>query len=205
MGKPGAGNRAGTERIPVGHRAGGAQPDGVALQLLDDRHQVMRDRRRLRRLRMSVRGKDVLGVPRREIEQRPAQRQRPVNQRQHHLALAHAVHRHVDVVAGAGGVQPSGDVLAALRHDQPFDVEEQVFVAAVVLHLANGVEIDGVERRGKRAAIGRRDDALLDEHHQVRMVNRHERRKELRLGVLEDVVEHAGDVVRRELHRRSSS
>ena len=88
--------------------------------------------------------------------------------------------------------------------DQPLDVEEQVLVGAVVLHLAHRVEIDGVERRGKRARRPPAHDALLGEHHQMRVVNRHQRREELRLGVLEVLVEDAGDVVGRELHRTSS-
>ena len=37
-------------------RVRGLQPRGVALELLDDAEQVVRDRRRLRRLRVRVRG-----------------------------------------------------------------------------------------------------------------------------------------------------
>ena len=111
--KAGAGDRAGAERVLVGAGIGGPQPGGVALELLDHRQQVVRDRRRLRRLGVRVRRKDVVAVARREVEQHVAQPERPVGQRQHQLALPHPVHRHVDVVARARGVQPAGRVLAA--------------------------------------------------------------------------------------------
>ena len=117
--EPGAGDRAGAERIAVGAGVRGAQSDAIALELFDDRHQVVRDRGQLRRLGVRVGGKDVLAVTPGQVEQDGAQLSGPVDERENPLPLAHAVHRHVDVVARAGGVQPPGGVLAAGRDDQP--------------------------------------------------------------------------------------
>ena len=128
----GPGDRAGAERILVGARVRGAKPDAVALELLDDRQQVMRDRRRLRGLRMGVRGEHVLAVRVRQIDQHLAQPDGAGQQRQNHAPLLHPVHRHVDVVARTRGVQPAGGVLAAGLDDQALDVEEQIFAGAVV-------------------------------------------------------------------------
>ena len=55
----GAGDGARPERIPVRPVVGGPQPLGVALELLDHRQQVVRDRRRLRALRVRVDGEDA--------------------------------------------------------------------------------------------------------------------------------------------------
>ena len=60
---------------------------------------------------------------------------------------------------------------------QPLDVEEQIFAGAVVGRAADRVERDAVERGAQRARIGRGDDALLGQHHQVRVVNGHQRRR----------------------------
>ena len=85
--------------------------------------------------------------------------------------------------------------------DQPLDVEEQVLVGAVVEHLA-----DAGRARCRRApsrsarASSARDDALLGQHHQVRVVDRHQRRQQQLLGVLEVLVEDVGDVFGGELH-----
>ncbi len=109
----GAGDRAGAERIAVRARVRRLEPHRVALELLDDGEQVVRDGARLRRLGMRMGGEDGLQVAAREIEQHMAQPQRRFQHRQNQLPLLHPIHRHVDVVAGARGVQPPGDVLSA--------------------------------------------------------------------------------------------
>ena len=47
--------------------------DGVALELFDDRQQVVRDGRRLRALRVRVDGENRVAMPIDEVEQRAAQ------------------------------------------------------------------------------------------------------------------------------------
>ena len=84
--------------------------------------------------------------------------------------------------------------------DQPLDVEEEVLVGAVVVDFAHAIEGDAVERVAKGARLLRRDDAFFRQHHQVRVVDRHQRRKQQLLGILEIVVENLRDVFRRELH-----
>ena len=101
--------------------------------------------RGLRRLRVRVRGKDGLAVPVGEIDQGRAQLEHTRRQQRHELALPHPIHRHVDVVAAARGVQPAGDVLAAGVAEQPLDEEEQVLARAVVRDTADRVERDAVE------------------------------------------------------------
>ena len=147
IGKPGAGDRAGAERIVVRGFVGGSQADGVALELLDHRQQVMRDGRRLRRLRVGVRAVNGIPCAARQARERVAQVERARRQGRNELPLPHPVHRHRHVVAAARGVQAAGDVLAAGLLDQALDVEEQVLVGAVVENFADAVERDAVERR----------------------------------------------------------
>ena len=129
------------------------EPRVVALELLDDRQQVVRDRRRLRRLRVRVRAVDRFGVALGQRDQRLAQVHRRFGEPGDRLPLTHPVHRHRQVVAAARGVQPAGDVLAAGLVDQPLDVEEQVLVGAVVEHFAHAIEGDAVERVAERARV----------------------------------------------------
>ena len=133
-----------------------------------------------------------------------AQIERRAGEREDELALPHPVHRHVDVVAAARRVEPAGGVLAARLDDQALDVKEQILAGAVVrappqiVVLRHGVE----RRRGSRGRPRAETMPLRGEHHQVRVVDRHQRREEQRLRVLEVLVEHVGDVLGREGHRR---
>ena len=185
----------------IGGLEGGREPNGVALELLDDRQQVMRDRRRLRRLGVGVRAVDRFRVT--PGQRDAARRAGPASLRRvpRGLPLQHAVHRHRQVVAAARGMQPAGDVLAAGLVDQPLDVEEQILVGAVVAHRAHLIEGDAVERVAERARVRAGNDALLGQHHEVRVVDRHQRRQQQLLRVLEIFVENVRDVFRRELHQ----
>ena len=151
--------------------------------------------RRLRRLRVRVRGEDRLAISIGQRNQRPPERQRAVDHREDPQTLRHAVHRHVDVVAGARRVQAAGGVLAAARDDQPLDVEEEVLVGPVVGDLADLVLRDPVQRRPDRRRLVARHDLLLGQHHEMRVLDRHERHEQQRLGVLEVFVEDKADVV----------
>src|SRR5262249_25596025 len=128
----GAGNRARPERVAVRALEGRLQADTIALQLLDDGKEVVRDGARLSGLRVRGQGEDGVEVRLGEIQQRTAQGERAGEQRQYQLPLPHPVHRHVDVVARACRMQAAGDVIAACLDDQAFDVKEQVLVGAVV-------------------------------------------------------------------------
>jgi hypothetical protein len=61
---------------------------------------------------------------RRQIEKAGAQFERRVDQRRDELALPHPVHRHVDVVAAAGGVESASDVLTARTYQNALDIEK---------------------------------------------------------------------------------
>ena len=130
--KPGAGNRARAERISVGPLVRGFQSRRVALELLHHRQHVMRDRGWLSALRVGVDGKDRFQMPLGQREQSPAEVECRADQRQDEFPLAHAVHRHVDVVPAACRVQPAGSVLAARSLDETVDVEKKIFAASVV-------------------------------------------------------------------------
>ena len=62
MSKPVPGDGARPERILVGVLVGGLEPRRVAFELFDDREQVVRDRRRLRALRVRVHGEDRVAM-----------------------------------------------------------------------------------------------------------------------------------------------
>ena len=98
-------------------------------------------------------------------------------------------------------MEPSGDVLAACLDDEPFDVEEQILVGPVVLDVANRVLRHAVQRLAQRVRVGGRYNSLSGEHHEVRVVDRHHRRQQKRLGVLEVFVQDERDVLGRELHQ----
>ena len=130
-----------------------------------------------------------------EIEQRAAQIEARRQQRQNQLPLPHPVHRHVDVVAAARRVQPPGDVLSARGDDQALDVEKQILAAAVERRAADLVLRHAVERHAERVRVSGGDDVRRGEHHQVGVVDLHQRREEERLRVLEVLVEHVLDVL----------
>jgi hypothetical protein len=149
---------------------------------------------------MCVRREHVLAMRVRQIDQYPAQPVRPLDEREDHLPLLHPVHRHVDVVAGPRGVQPACGILPAGPDDQPLDEEKEIFTLAVVTRLPHFVERDAVERAPDRPPLAPGDDSTFHEHHQVGVVNGHQRDQELRLRILEVFVEHAADVFRVEAH-----
>jgi hypothetical protein len=79
-------------------------------------------------------------------------------------------------------------------------MKEQVLAAAVVGGRPHIGHRDGVQRAAQGAGVRRSDDAAVGEHHQVRVMNRHQRREEERLGVLEVFAENLVDVLRIEVH-----
>ena len=133
---------------------GRAQPLPVPLQLLDDAQQVMRERGRLGRLRVRVGGEQGVPMPRGQFDERRAQIDARVDQADDELPLPQAVHRHVDVIAAAGGVKTAGDVLAAGIHQETFDVREEVFAGSVVRRLAYGGDGNRIERLSKKSGPG---------------------------------------------------
>ena len=113
----------------------------------------MRDRGRLRRLRMRVEREDGLTVLPGQLDQGPPQAEARRQHGQDAEPLPHPVHRHVDVVAAPGGVQAPGDGLAAAPDEQAVDVEEQVLAGAVERGAADAAPAR--QRPGRRAGFGR--------------------------------------------------
>ena len=113
IGKPVPGDRAGAERIAVRALVRAFSRDAVALELFDDGQQIVRDGRRLRALRVGVHREHRVPVRVDQFEQRAPQLEARGQKPEDELALPHPVHRHVDVVAAARGVQPAGDVFDA--------------------------------------------------------------------------------------------
>ena len=149
---------------------------------------------------MGVRGEHVLAVRVREIDQHLPEPVRARDELEDHAPLLHAVHRHVDVVARARGMEAARGVFSAGLDDQAFDVEEEILAAAVVPGLFHGRDIDAAERVANDARVGPRHDLLVREHHQMGVMDRQERREELRLRILEVLVEDAGHVFGIEAH-----
>jgi hypothetical protein len=202
-GKPGAGDRAGAERIAIGRRERGAQARDVAFALLDDAQQIVRDGRRLGRLRVGVRCEHGLAMRVGQFDQDAPERQRSIDDVEHHLPLQHAVHGHVDVVARPRRVQTARDVGSTCLRDQPFDIKEEILAGPVEGCRANVVQHDSVECLPNPVTFVSSHDAALREHHEMRVVDGHERHEELGLRVLEVFVEDETDVLGRERHYRS--
>ncbi len=175
-------------------RVGRVEPHAVPLELFHDREQVVRHRARLRGLGVGMGGEHVLAAAIGQREQDLPQHHDPLDEREDQFPLLHPVRRHVDVVARAGRVQPAGRLVAARPRDQALHVEEQVFTGPVVPDAADVGDGNPVERGADGTRIVRSDDALFGEHDEVSVVNGHQRREELRLGVLEVLVQDAGDV-----------
>ena len=200
IGKPVPVIGARAERTPICRRESRPQPDRVALQLLDDRQQIVRERRRLRGLRVRQRREQRVAVASGKRDQSSPQLQRRVQHRQDELPLPQPVHRHVDVVAAARRVEAPGRLFAALPLDQSLDVEEQIFTCVVIGRRPYVVHRDRIERIAQRVRFVRRDDARLREHDQMRVVDRQQRRQEQRFGVFEVLAEDVVDVLGVERH-----
>ena len=91
-------------------------------------------------------------------------------------------------------MQPPCPVLSACVDDEPLDEKEEVLAAAVVTGALHIGQRDGVECVADGRRVVARDNSLLGQHDEVRVVNRHERRQQVRLRVLEVLVEDEGDV-----------
>ena len=201
----GARDRARSERVAVRRVVGRTQTHDVALELLDGAEEIVGDGRRLRGLGVRVSREDRVDVAPRDVDERGPQVERRLHEVEHELALAHPVHRHVDVVAAAGHMEAAGRVLAGAGSDETLDVEEEVFAGAVEHLSADVVLADRVERRAQPPGVARREQAAVGEHHEMRVVDGEQRRQEQRLGVLEVLVEDERHVLRREAHAAECS
>ena len=93
------------------------------------------------------------------------------------------------------------DVVATSAGDQSIDVKEEIFVGPVVLDRPDIVCRDAVQRHAEGVCVRLVDDPLGLEHHEMGVVNRHQRRQQQLLGVFEIFVEDVGDVFGGEPHR----
>ena len=173
----------------------------VALELLDDAEQIVRERRRLRRLGMRVRGEQRArdAGDARSISTSRRSTLASINP-DDELPLPQPVHRHVDVVAAARGVKPAGCVLAAGVDEEALDVREEILAGAVVGRLAYRGDGDRIERLADRTRVSRVDDAAVGEHDEVGVVDGDQRGQEECLRVLEVLVEDLRHVLRIEPH-----
>jgi hypothetical protein len=188
--KAGSGDRARAERVAVRALERRLQPSAVAFELLDDGEQVVGDGAGLRALVCACGGRGWCRGAVGEVQQRPAQREGRGGQAEDQLPLPHPVHRHVDVVARARRVQAARHVVAAGLDHQALDVEEQVLVGAVVGDLPNRVLRHAVQGIAQGAGFAGGDDSLRVSITRWRVVNRHQRRQQELLRVLEVLVQH---------------
>ena len=91
-------------------------------------------------------------------------------------------------------MQAAGHLLAAGAGNQPVDVKEEIFRPPVVRGTADVGLGHGVEREAERMRVVRPDDPLRGEHRQMCVVDRHQRREEQLLGVVEVLVQDVLDV-----------
>ncbi len=91
-------------------------------------------------------------------------------------------------------MQTAGHRLAALRDDQALHVIEKVFALRVERRCPDVVSRYGIEREANGVGIGGRNDPLPGEHHQARIVNRHQGAEKEGFSVLKILAEHAFDV-----------
>jgi len=149
--EPGAGDRAGAEGTEVGHVEGGAQAGGVALQLLDDRQQVVRDGDGCAAgCACGAPGScPVLPGEPDEVSlkrgSRPARPARP--------AAAASGTSSCRCRCGCGPCGGAGDGVAAAFDEQAIDIEEQVLARTVELRPAGVLDVDGVQAVAQGAGI----------------------------------------------------
>ncbi|MEI9973238.1 MAG: hypothetical protein WDO73_15045 [Ignavibacteriota bacterium] len=127
--------------------------------MLDDGQQVVRHGGGLRPLRVGVDGEDGVAMAPREVEQNGAEFQAGMEDFQDGFALAHAIHRHVDVVAAAGGVESPGGDLSAAPGDELRYLVEEILAAAIEGCLADCLLRHRIERVANGVGIFRGDDA----------------------------------------------
>ena len=177
----------------------------IASELLTDRQQIVRQRRRLGRLGVRVRRVDRVAMRPRYLEQHATEFVDRRQQLQDELALAHPKQRLVDVVPTACGVEIPGRLLATFAVDECLDECEQVF-PSVIEHRRPDVHLVYPRKRiAKYPRPSGRHDATLGEHDQMGAMDGHERAEEGHLRMVEVLVQHARDVHRRIAHRRYSS
>ena len=167
-----------------------------------DRQQVVRDGARLRRLRVRVRGEHVLAMPRRPARAAPARsaqrRRRSASSTSSRCCIRYIVMsmslRERAVCSRPGRSSPQRLRRSAVRRRRtgPRRCRRRRPAGSRRARSPSSALADRVPRRS-RATMPR-----SVEHHEMRVVDRHQRREELRLGVLEVLVEDAGDVFGRE-------
>ncbi len=108
---------------PMGHRFTRAKAAcdavGIAAQKFARRQKIVRQRGRLRRLRVRVRRHDGFQMVRRQVEQHRAQLRPRLRDPQQLPPRGHAVQRDGDVVAAARGVHFAGDVAPQASSSRP--------------------------------------------------------------------------------------
>jgi len=75
-------------------------------------------------------------------------------------------------------LRASGHRFAARADEDAVDVEEEVLAGAVVRRGPDAGERDRIERLAQRAGVGAADDVALAQHHEMRVMDRDQRRQE---------------------------
>ena len=172
------------QRAPVHARKRALHTGRVARQEFRGRQQVVRQRGRLRRLRVGVGRHHRLQVPRRQIQQHGTQRRQGLAEFQQLEPRRHAEERDRDIVAAARRVHLAGQ-LAARLFEQALDKEEEILAGAVVTGAGDLRAVQPVERRHQRGFLRRREDPLVRQHAGVGVVNLDQGVQKVLLGVFE--------------------
>ena len=107
------------------HRlVGAAQSTEIALQKLNGSHEIVRESRRLRELRVGNDGKKSVDVPAGQFQQQVLKRTDLAGGLEQLLAQDHPIKRDVDVVAAASNAQMPGNFAPTEGFEPSLDVKE---------------------------------------------------------------------------------
>ena len=188
--KTSRGDGAGTQWTAVDRGERRAQPLPVPPQRFDGAEQVMRQRRRLRRLRMRVGRHHRIGVCLGQFHQHLPALRCFLCDSQHLEPQLHSVKRQVNVVSTARRMHLSRGILAAHLNQQILYVEKQVLASAVVTSRKDRPAVQPFDRGQTHARVAFGDNALPAQHQRVRRVNFEKRSEKMLLGVLKVHCQH---------------
>ncbi len=176
-------NSARPERTAIHTSIGALNALRIALQNLDERHQIVAQRGRLRWLIVRIRRHQRGAMLPSQIHQPAAKLQRRRQRLRQPVAQNHPVHGQINVITAAGGVHLAGNLCAASGRKLLFQIKEQVFKRPVILLRPDLRNIQRIERPDALRGLNLRHNPLASQHQRMRILNLQQRIEEVLLSV----------------------
>ena len=180
-GETGRCGNTGSQGALIHRLVGTAEANEIALQKLNGSHEIVRQSRWLRELRVSDDREESVDMPAGQFQQQVLKRTDLAGGLEQLLAQNHSIKRDVDVIAAASNAQMPGDFAPTKGFEPSLDVKEQVFFDTLIpvrkqLLLVAG---DLLQRFKDSLCMGPGDDAATGQHDGVRPVDLDQRLKKV--------------------------